>query len=260
MLIKPIDFLDEVWLPITGVIVPNIKENFYIASNYGFVSNIDYPFHHKIYSPKYCGQFNNRAYVNMTSNIGKGLICVISRIVAKLFCDGYVPGLEVNHLDGNPKNDYYKNLEWSTRSENIRHAYDNDLMHTIVSEDIVHVICALLQEDKLSASEIAYVTGLDKLSNNPIALISAIKKKKLWCHISQYYVFPQGRHGRVFSDEQINSICEILQENPKISMQEIIGKLGITIEDESDYIKYRNTISAIRCHRKYTYISCNYSF
>jgi len=47
----------------------------------------------------------------------------ISRLVAKLFVDGRNETRKiVNHIDGNKHNDFYKNLEWCTYSENAIHS------------------------------------------------------------------------------------------------------------------------------------------
>ena len=35
----------------------------------------------------------------------------------------------VNHIDGNKRNNDYRNLEWATVSENTKHAFDNGLAH-----------------------------------------------------------------------------------------------------------------------------------
>lgn len=52
----------------------------------------------------------------------------ISRIVATVFVDGYSEkNRVVNHVDGNKYNDFYKNLEWCSYSENTLHAYNNKL-------------------------------------------------------------------------------------------------------------------------------------
>jgi hypothetical protein len=49
----------------------------------------------------------------------------IHRLVARVFCKGYKKGLEVNHKNLIKSDNYYKNLEWTTRSKNILHAITN---------------------------------------------------------------------------------------------------------------------------------------
>lgn len=47
------------------------------------------------------------------------------RLVAMAFCDGYADGLVVNHKNGNKKDNRAENLEWTTPSNNLRHAYSD---------------------------------------------------------------------------------------------------------------------------------------
>lgn len=48
----------------------------------------------------------------------------IHRIVGVVFIDNPCGYGDINHKDGNKQNNFVENLEWCTRSSNIKHAYD----------------------------------------------------------------------------------------------------------------------------------------
>ena len=48
---------------------------------------------------------------------------ILHRLVALAFCPGFKPGLTVNHIDGNKRNNAASNLEWVTLSQNAIHAF-----------------------------------------------------------------------------------------------------------------------------------------
>lgn len=70
----------------------------------------------------------NRCYVCLYKD-NKRKNCTIHRLVAKAFLDNPLNLEEVNHIDGNPKNNHLENLEWCTKKQNMQHAYDNNLNH-----------------------------------------------------------------------------------------------------------------------------------
>ena len=67
--------------------------------------------------------FDNNGYLRIgLSKDGKRKNYLIHRLVAKAFLVKGVDENEINHIDLNKKNNSYKNLEWVTGSQNVRHA------------------------------------------------------------------------------------------------------------------------------------------
>jgi len=54
----------------------------------------------------------------------------VHRLVAKAFIPNPNGYTEVNHKDCDKKHNHFSNLEWSTRSLNMKHAYVNGLLNT----------------------------------------------------------------------------------------------------------------------------------
>ena len=58
-----------------------------------------------------------------------------SRTVHRVIALAFIPQIEskdfINHKDGNKQNNSVDNLEWCTRSENMKHAYKHNLKSSI---------------------------------------------------------------------------------------------------------------------------------
>lgn len=88
------------------------------------------------------GTVRNRATGNVLrpgkTNMGYQKVCLckegqrktltIHRLVATAFLPNPENKREVNHIDGDKTNNRVSNLEWSTRSENVSHAFRNGLV------------------------------------------------------------------------------------------------------------------------------------
>ena len=61
---------------------------------------------------------------------GKPKTLLVARIIATTFLDNPKNLETVNHVDGDHRNNRIDNLEWSSRIENNRHAFNNGLMGT----------------------------------------------------------------------------------------------------------------------------------
>ena len=68
--------------------------------------------------------------VYLYNSTGKPVDRLVHRLVAEAFHGGKHPDLDVNHIDGRKNNNSSTNLEWCTRSENLKHCYRNGLRNS----------------------------------------------------------------------------------------------------------------------------------
>lgn len=110
-------------------------------------------------------------------NISK--LIYIQRLVAIAFIGKPDFGFEVNHKDGDKKNNRLDNLEYVTRKTNIIHAIKNGLRHNcskLKKEDVLN-IRRLIKNKIKTMNEIASIYKI-----SPSA-VSNIKNRKTWSHI-----------------------------------------------------------------------------
>jgi hypothetical protein len=97
-----------------------------------------------------------------------GRLHYIHRLVATAFIPNRFPEerTEINHRDGRKRNNRVKNLEWVSRSENIKHAYDTGLrvgkyakrLTETQKNDILHAYIGIYN---YGIEEIAEIHGVD---------------------------------------------------------------------------------------------------
>jgi hypothetical protein len=107
--------------------------------------------------------------------------------IHRLVAEKYIPNPEdkpqVNHIDGNKKNNDVSNLEWVTGSENIQHAFDTGLK--VPSKGEANGSSKLLDHQVL---EIYNSTGNQRITGEEYGvsatIVSNIRLGKSWKHIT----------------------------------------------------------------------------
>lgn len=115
----------ELWENVQGY------EGLYQVSNLGriksllFINNVCIKEREKIL--KIETNKKNRQHIALYKN-GKRKNMAVHRLVAKAFIPNPNNLPQINHIDGNPKNNKVENLEWCSASYNMKHAYANNLL------------------------------------------------------------------------------------------------------------------------------------
>lgn len=155
----------------------------------------------------------------------KSFLAQVHQLVAQAFILNSNNYDEVNHIDGNKKNNHVENLEWSSRSDNLKHAYANNLIKPICGENhsktnlsnkTVRKICELI-EDNVGLKTISKITGV------PYLIVNSIYHKRTWNSISKDYNFDNftANEHRKLSNEDVRRMCELYINNPDLNFSDI---------------------------------------
>lgn len=178
--------MSEKWAPVYGY------EQFYEVSNLGNVRTlprkVEYPDKRKSYirpamKMKQTTNCNGYNLVSLRKD-GVTKMLRVHRLVLLSFvgCDNARPF--VNHKDGVKNNNSLLNLEWATRSENTKHAYDNGLISKVRLSGEKH------PQSKMSIEEVKKIRSLFKqgigpsevsrIVNRPYSTVYSVKSGQNW--------------------------------------------------------------------------------
>ena len=106
---------NEIWKDIVG-------SNFYQVSSLGRVRSNNYLGHGETHILALCA--DSKGYLRVRLYFGTyRKTCKVHRLVAEAFLENPFELPEVNHKDGNKANNAVFNLEWTSSSDNVKHAY-----------------------------------------------------------------------------------------------------------------------------------------
>lgn len=254
-------------------VLPYIKDN-YIITTAGEIFSDSAKFNH-IEQPLSLHQDNwGYLQVRLMSTDGIMKSFTVHRLVMKVFCPIENDHLyQVNHRDGNKSNNNIWNLEWCTPSQNLHHAYDNNLREIIVGEDRINstinneqaeFICQRLDEG------IEYRQIIELLYNLPYPIPDGIRNiiykihhRQAWTWISKNYKFEKEikNTNYLLSIPEVHRICQLFEQGI-FDYRIILEELGYNLNDltENEIKRYGKAFYGIRSGDTYVEISSQYNF
>jgi hypothetical protein len=186
--------------------------------------------------------------VHLVNDDGVGKSLLLHRLVALTYLEKPEGDYEVNHIDGDKLNNCLTNLEWVTRSENLKHAYSLNLMTVegtanprciLTEEQVVEIYSKLMAGEKNSVVASEY--GIDRTT------ILGIKKKLSWNYLLKDLPDIKIKHkSQHLTTEQVVEVCVELSK----------GKQPLALSKELGYSYY--AICDIKRRKCFTEISKEY--
>ena len=171
-------------------------------------------------------------FISINKN-GKTRKCYIHRLVALAYIDNPENKPQINHIDGNKKNNTVTNLEWVTAKENTAHAmklgtkwyYGAKGMEngrSVFTDEQIHAACKLLEEGIKTPKEISKITGVSRIC------LYTIRFGNGWSHIAKDYKIPRKFYSCSHPGNPLTpKIIALLKEGK--STREILEKLNMGV-------------------------------
>src|SRR5699024_257975 len=201
--------IKEEWKDVKGY------EGCYKVSNMGRIKSFKHEKDGRLLSPKFNGNYNQ---IRLCKD-GVCNIFSIHRLVAIHFVENPLNKDQVNHIDGNKTNNFYKNLEWATQSENGVHGYEAKLR--VAQKGEVHCRSRLTEKEVLSIYFLAHTGKVEQkkiaeMFNIHLATVSDIKLKKRWKHVTT--IIEQAERVEIVSDtlnQEVKYSAKLEQQNKR---------------------------------------------
>lgn len=126
---------------------------------------------------------SNYLQIRLYDDSGTRKSVLVHKLVADLFIENNDNNLQIDHIDGNPQNNYVLNLQYITASENVQKSKPRNNATRYLRKDEVEDICKKL-ENGMSISEICSTNDFYTKSK-----VEKIKQRVRWVDISKNYNF-----------------------------------------------------------------------
>lgn len=156
--------MKEQWKDIYGF------EGIYQISNCGNVKNVK---RNKNIALTYCKR-TGYIYANLYNNY-KRKNATVHRLIATAFIPNPNNFPEINHIDGNKTNNSIENLEWCTRSHNMKHAVANGLHMKVIPHDLRKTVVAMNADGSLIGTYNGLKAAADEFGISTQAISSYCK-------------------------------------------------------------------------------------